>query len=132
MIPKMLIVEDEPNQQFFFKDMFEEYFKEIKVAGSANEAREILKTFTPDIMLLDLKMGPFDDRSGLELLAELRGKGSKIDVIITSAVDDPEDINEANRLGIRKYLMKPFNMDRLRDEVYQYLKEIGREVKRYE
>ncbi len=128
MIPKMLVVEDEPNLQFFFKDMFEEYFKEIKIASSANEAREIMKTFIPEIILLDLKMGPFEDRSGLELLRELRGKGSKIQVVVVSAVDDPEDIDEAYKLGIRNYLKKPFNMDRLRDEVYKYLREIGRDI----
>ena len=128
MIPKMLIVEDEPNLQFFFKDMFIGLFKEIKEAGSANEAREVMKTFIPDIILLDLKMGPFDDRSGLELLREMRGKGNKVNVIVVSAVDDPDDIDEAYKLGIRKYLKKPFNMDRLRDEVYAYLKEIGRDV----
>ena len=132
MIPKMLIVEDEPNLQFFFKDMFIGLFKEIKEADSANEAREVMKTFIPDIILLDLKMGPFDDRSGLELLREMRGKGNKVNVIVVSAVDDPDDIDEAYKLGIRKYLKKPFNMDRLRDEVYAYLKEIGRDVPREE
>ena len=128
MIPKMLIVEDEPNLQFFFEDMFIGHFKEIKIAGSANEARETMKAFTPDIILLDLKMGPFDDRSGLDLLREMRENGNKVNVVVVSAVDDPDDIDEAYKLGIRKYLKKPFNMDRLRDEVYAYLKEIGRDV----
>lgn len=127
MIPKMLIIEDEEHLQFYFKDMFIGLFKEIKEAYSANEARDVMKTFAPDIILLDLKMGPFDDRSGLELLREMREGGNKVNVIVVSAVDDPDDIEEAYKLGIRIYLKKPFNLDRLHDAVYDYLREIGRD-----
>jgi response regulator of citrate/malate metabolism len=123
----MLIIEDEEHLQFYFKDMFIGLFKEIKEAYSANEARDVMKTFAPDIILLDLKMGPFDDRSGLELLREMREGGNKVNVIVVSAVDDPDDIEEAYKLGIRIYLKKPFNLDRLHDAVYDYLREIGRD-----
>jgi len=125
MVPKMLIVDDEETLQFFFNEMFYDQFI-IKKAASADEARNVLKEFKPDIILLDIKMGPFSDRGGLELLRELREAGNKTDVIIVSAIDDPDDIEEAERLGIRRYLKKPFKPELLREEVYNYLKKIGR------
>lgn len=85
---------------------------------NGKDALDYLKKSDADLVLLDLYM---PDCTGLELLSELRSIGSEIDVIMITAANDAEHINEALQLGIVDYLIKPFQYERFALALDKYL-----------
>ncbi|MGI6108289.1 MAG: response regulator [Eubacteriaceae bacterium] len=85
---------------------------------NGREALDYLKKTDADLVLLDLYM---PDYSGLELLAELRRQNIHVDVIMITAANDTEHINEALHLGIVDYLIKPFQYNRFAEAIDKYL-----------
>ena len=85
---------------------------------NGKDALDYLKKSDADLVLLDLYM---PDCTGLELLSELRNIGSEIDVIMITAANDAEHINEAQQLGIVDYLIKPFQYERFAQALDKYL-----------
>ena len=85
---------------------------------NGKDALDYLKKSDADLVLLDLYM---PDCTGLELLSELRSIGSEIDVIMITAANDAERINEALQLGIVDYLIKPFQYERFAQALDKYL-----------
>lgn len=85
---------------------------------NGKDALDYLKKSDADLVLLDLYM---PDCTGLELLSELRSIGSEIDVIMITAANDAEHINEALQLGIVDYLIKPFQYERFAQTLDKYL-----------
>ena len=85
---------------------------------NGKDALDYLKKSDADLVLLDLYM-PYC--TGLELLSELRSIGSEIDVIMITAANNAEHINEALQLGIVDYLIKPFQYERFAQALDKYL-----------
>lgn len=60
---------------------------------------------TPDLMVLDLMMPGL---SGMEVLSELRSAGSRLPIIVLTALSDEDHVVEAFKLGADDYMVKPF------------------------
>ena len=78
---------------------------DVFTAPGGQEALDLVKTESPDIMLLDVIMPGID---GFEVLEELR-TFSKLPVIVFSARQ--ENAQKALSLGADDFLAKPFNVD---------------------
>ncbi len=108
---KVIIVEDDPmvamiNKKFISKN------KKFEIAGvfkSGKSALEFLENNLVDLAILDVFMPVMD---GFETLKEIRKNQIPIDVIMVTAANDTESIEEALHLGIVDYLVKPFTFDR--------------------
>ena len=72
-------------------------------AAGPTPALADLGRLLPDVVLLDLRLG---QRSGLELLEELRKRGMQLRVIVLTMSDQPRHVAEALRLGAWGYLLK--------------------------
>lgn len=113
MLLKVLIIEDDPmvssiNQKYLNK------IDRVECVGSArngHEAMELIVELAPDVILLDIYM---PSMSGLELLREIRRQFIEVDVILITAADHPQIIEESMRLGIVDYIIKPFDFERFR------------------
>ena len=117
---KLVIVEDDLmvaaiNREFALKTPG---LNVVATFYSGREALDFLSQNQTDLILLDIYMSGY---TGLELLKELRSQGNKTDVIIISAANDAEHIDEAFHLGIVDYLIKPFTYSRFRDAVQKFL-----------
>lgn len=77
---------------------------------TAADAELALETTGYDAILLDLGL---PDKSGLEILAELRKKGNQATVIILTARDAVSDRISGLDGGADDYLVKPFDLDEL-------------------
>ena len=68
----------------------------------------MLEKVTPDIIVLDINL---PGMSGIEFLQKLRSeeKYSDIPVLVVSANNERETIQEMIRLGINDYILKPIN-----------------------
>lgn len=87
----------------------------IVFAGSAKdgfEAYEMIIRDRPDIMITDIKMPGMD---GLELIKRLRAEFIDIDIIVLSGFGEFEMAREAMQHGVKHYLLKPCNENKIMD-----------------
>lgn len=87
-------------------------------AHSAAEALTLLETLPRlDLVLLDHCL---PDRTGLEIVREMRGRGHQTDVIMVTAARDMSTVQAAMRQGALQYLVKPFTFAGLRAKLEAY------------
>lgn len=75
----------------------------LATTGRADEARALVEQHQPDLLILDLRMGPMD---GIAVLRDLRDHGVQTPVIVLTMSEAAEDLAAALRLGVRGYLLK--------------------------
>lgn len=107
--PTVLVVDDEPAYVDAYTTWLEASYT-VKPATSAHEALNILDE-SVDIALLDRRM---PDKSGDELLQEIRARGLDCRVAMVTAVEPKLDIIE---LPFDEYLVKPVSKADLRTTV---------------
>ena len=117
---KVLIVEDDPmvamiNEQYVMKN------KNFSVCGKCKDglsALEFLETNSVDLIIMDVYMPKLD---GFETLHQIRKKKISADVIMVTAANDRDSLEEALHLGIVDYLVKPFTFDRFQTALQKYI-----------
>jgi two-component system response regulator MprA len=72
---------------------------------------------TPDIILLDAMM---PNKSGTEVLEEIRGKGSKVPVLMISAHLDAQEPERMRKLGATDIVPKPFEWEDLIGKIEEH------------
>ncbi len=110
---KVLIVDDiEPNRTITRLVLKEKGF-EYKEAENGQEAIDMLDSFAPDVILMDINMPVMD---GLEAMLTIRASGGKfanIPIIAVTAGGFKGDRNELMAQGFSEYILKPFKTDDL-------------------
>lgn len=100
----ILIVEDEKPLAEAYKTILERHGHQIVIAGDGEEGLAVIGQKEPDLVLLDMKMPRM---SGLDFLRQLEKDGPAMSrVIVFSNQDAQQDIDEAFRLGAKRYLLK--------------------------
>lgn len=117
---KILVVDDECDICDFVKTFFQERGYEVLTALSGEDAIEIARVERPELILLDVKMKGMD---GIATLKHLRDIDRNMKVIMVTALDDQDKIDEASRLGVSDYITKPLTLDYLEQAVEHNLKE---------
>ncbi len=102
---KILIVEDEEILRKVLQEKFEEENFEVKVAVDGAAVAAVVKSWQPDLILLDIILPKKD---GLSVLQELKADADlrSIPVIMTSNLGEDEKIKQALKLGAVDYLVK--------------------------
>lgn len=115
---KVLIVEDDPMVAELTRRCVAgiEGFEPVGVVSSADEALGFLSKGI-DLILLDLFLPKMN---GLTFLKKIRNVSQNVDVIMITAARDSININSALRLGVVDYLVKPFELKRLRSALLSY------------
>jgi two-component system, response regulator, stage 0 sporulation protein F len=116
---KILVVDDENDICDFVKNFFQERGFEVFTALSGEEALLIVKKETPSIVLLDIRMKGMD---GIATLKHMKDVNKNMKIIMVTALDDQDRINEACRLGACEYITKPLALDNLEQTVEKMLK----------
>ncbi|HEX2313427.1 MAG TPA: response regulator transcription factor [Thermomonospora sp.] len=78
----------------------------VRVVGQAGDSREAVRLVTalrPDVVLLDVRLGP---ESGLDLCRDLTAHSPGSRVVFLSVYDDEQYVFEALRAGAGGYLLK--------------------------
>lgn len=107
---KVLIVDDEAGVRELLKDALRLAGFEPQSVGDGMSALTLLRTFTPDIMIIDINMPLMD---GFELVERLRKIGNDIPVLMLSARADRVDVTRGLTLGADDYVTKPFGLEEL-------------------
>ncbi|MFM1886899.1 MAG: hypothetical protein RL026_2056 [Pseudomonadota bacterium] len=93
---------------------------EVAEAADGAAALEVLRAAAADLVLLDYNMPVMD---GAQMLAALRADATlaRTRVLLLTANATPEVLATAARLGVRDYLVKPFDDAALRAKVARQL-----------
>ena len=117
---KILVVEDEKVLNSAYQTILEKTGYDVRVAYDGNEALEVLEEFSPDIILLDLKMPNLDGIGFLKAYKE-RDDKNRSKIILFSNYDLQQEIDEAYNLGADKYVLKawasPKDLLKIIDEI---------------
>lgn len=70
-----------------------------------------IKSWSPDVVLLDIRL---PDRSGIEILEDIKKSDIETQVIMLTADDTAETAVKAMKLGAVDYLTKPFNKEEVK------------------
>ncbi|SDT97999.1 two component transcriptional regulator, LuxR family [Verrucomicrobium sp. GAS474] len=118
-----LIIED----QVLFSDLLlrtlkqEIQFEEIEVCRDGKTGLERALAMKPDLVLVDLYLPSL---SGMEVLRHLRATQPSIHVIMMTAFETPELINEFRSAGAEGYIAKQAPLDHLLSVIRQVVKPI--------
>lgn len=119
--PSILVVDDQPSiRQLLFEALHGDRW-EVRLAASAREALEQINRDSPLLAIIDLRM---PGMSGLELLQEMRKRDFQGEVVILSAYSDTDLLLRAQALGVRYWMVKPFDLDEFQDLVASAMREL--------
>ena len=117
---KILIVDDEPNIVMALEYTFKKNNFEVFIARDGQEALDILKNQLPDLIILDVMMPLVDGYATLtQIKKDDRLKDCK--VIFLTAKNKEKDIEKGLALGADLYVLKPFSVKKLVDQVQQLI-----------
>jgi two-component system nitrogen regulation response regulator GlnG len=116
---KLLLIDDETDVQYSFQRIFDSPDIELTTASSGEEGLRLIPKLKPDLVLMDIRMGGI---TGLETLRRIRQIDPKLLVILMTAYGTTQTAIEAMKLGAYDYLLKPFDVPKLKDIVLNALK----------
>src|SRR6478735_5476228 len=116
---KLLLIDDETDVQYSFRRIFDSPEVELFTASSGEEGLQLIPKIKPDLVLMDIRMGGI---TGMETLRRIRQMDTKLLVILMTAYGTTQTAIEAMKLGAYDYLLKPFDVPRLKEIVTNALK----------
>ncbi len=116
---KLLLIDDEADVQYSFRRIFDSPEIELTTASSGEEGLVIIPKLQPDLVIMDIRMGGIN---GLETLRRIRQIDSKLLVILMTAYGTTQTAIEAMKLGAYDYLLKPFDVPKLKVLINNALK----------
>lgn len=105
----VLIVDDEPAICWAFRECLGDEGFTVDVAGSAEQAFEITKRRSPDVVVLDIRLPGMD---GLTALKKLQSQIGSVPVIIMTAFGSLTTAVRAIDGGAFDYLTKPIDLEK--------------------
>ena len=116
---KLLLIDDEADVQYSFQRIFDSPDLELTTASSGEEGLRIIPKLKPDLVIMDVRMGGL---TGLETLRRIRQANPKLLVILMTAYGTTQTAIEAMKLGAYDFLLKPFDVTKLKEIVFNALK----------
>jgi CheY-like chemotaxis protein len=117
---KVLYVEDHPAQSDIMRQMLEFSGYEVILAGTGEEGILQARLSHPDVILMDLRM---PGMGGIEAIKQLKKDPvvAGIPVLVISAWTSRRNREEALAAGATKFIGKPVDAKRLKDEINKLL-----------
>ena len=102
---RTLIVEDSVIFRHLLKETINSQFPKMEVSEAADgeEARQKIKTLSPDLIFMDIKL---PGESGLELTKAIKAQYPNIIIIILTSYDSPEYREAATQYNADYFLSK--------------------------
>src|SRR5438093_9002204 len=116
---KLLLIDDEGVLQYSCRRVFDSAEIELTGVSSGEEGLKLIPKVKPDLVLMDVRMGGMN---GLETLRRIRETNAKLPVIMMTAYGTTQTAIEAMKLGAYDYLLKPFDVPKLKQLVAGALK----------
>jgi signal transduction histidine kinase len=121
---RLLLVDDEEDFRQTVAKRLRKRGLVLEQTASGEGALSILAKKPIDVVILDVKMPGMD---GMETLQRIRGKTSRVEVILLTGQATTEDGVEGIKLGAFDYLSKPIEFEHLLSKINQAYEKIQRE-----
>ena len=105
----VMVVDDIKEQRELLEEILEELDYQVILAKSGEEAVDLLRKRSVDLVVLDMIMDPGMD--GIDTYKAITALYPGQKAIITSGYSEPAKVSEAKTLGIRQYIKKPFSLE---------------------
>ena len=107
---KVLYVEDEEIIREHTATALSYLVEDLQVVSNGQEALEVMNSFSPNIIISDLKMPVMD---GTNFLKEVRKKDKNVIIVVLTAHADKEYLLKLVDMHIEHFIIKPINFERL-------------------
>lgn len=117
---KVLIVDDETGVRLLLELVFSEEGYQVAAAANGMEALQKVRSFQPDVVIMDIKMPIMD---GLETLPRIKALSPPTKVIIITAYLEATTIKQVWERGASEFLYKPFDIMDIKMAVRRLIEE---------
>lgn len=116
-MPKILIIDDEPDVIEFQKSYLSKRKYEVLVAANTPQAIEALKNESPDVTFCDLRLET--DTTGLVIIEQAKKLNPGLVIYLITGMLDKEIEEQALSLGAKEILHKPLTNEQLEQKIKQ-------------
>ncbi len=113
MAGKILVVDDEKHIRMLYQEELEGEGYDVVTSDGEEAILPLMERVSPDVVVLDIKLG--GNRSGLDLLQEIRGKDQGIPVILSTAYDSFQ--HDLKSIAADYYVVKSVDLGELKSKV---------------
>ena len=125
---RVLLVEDDRSIAGFVEPELERLGFSVRCAYDGPSGLEEFGRFGPEVVILDIMLPGLD---GVGVLKKIRGRGSRVPVVMLTARDATLDKVHSLDLGADDYVTKPFEIDELLARMRALLRRVeGEEILR--
>jgi putative two-component system response regulator len=118
-VTRILIVDDEETIRLALRKFLRSRGFEVEIAGSGDQALEVLDRQTFSLMLCDVRM---PGMTGVQVVPQARARDEDLAIIMLTAVNDAATATEVLSAGASDYLMKPVELADLQQAVDRALR----------
>ncbi len=118
---RILVVDDEPEICDLMRQFLDESGYDVKTALSGETSLDIVKSFSPHFILLDIMM---PGMNGIETLVKIRDIDKVALVVMVTALHDITMARDAIDIGASDYITKPIDLKYLLDYLARASKEM--------
>ncbi len=118
---KVLYIEDHPAQRDILAQMLELNGFDVAVASDGLEGVEKVRSWLPDLILMDLRMPRMDGFEAIKIIRS-EDKTAQIPIIAISAWASAKHKERALDAGANEHFTKPVDLNRLLTTINRYLK----------
>ena len=106
-MPSVLVVEDNEMIRTSIEHLMDREGMLVASANNGAEAFRLLDSIRFDLMITDIQM---PEVNGIEVIKRIKGDPEleHMGIIVVSSVESERFVNDAYRLGVDEYLIKPF------------------------
>lgn len=118
----ILIIDDEPGVRDLLKDALGNVGYQVECATNGADGLDQLRRRSADLCIVDINMPTMN---GYEFLEKLRAHDTKTPVLMLTARNSSDDVEQGLRFGADDYVRKPFNLEELLLRVAAILRRTG-------
>jgi len=122
-MPKILIADDDENISLLYKEELEEEGYEVEIAKNGRECLEKIKSFDPELIVMDIRMPEMD---GIEALGRVIAGQKNVPIVLNTAYSSYKD--DFRSWGADAYVVKSSDMSELKAVISQLIS--GKKPKR--
>ncbi len=128
--PVVLYVEDNADNRLLVRRILQAEGFAVMEAGNAQEALEAIQHRTPDLILMDISMPDID---GYTLTRRLKNMPAleHVPILALTAHVMKGDRERSLEAGCDGYIQKPINVDKLAEQIRDYLNHSGMQEETY-
>lgn len=123
---KILIADDDEDLLALYDRALSDLVFDKRLVSNGERALEAYKTWHPDILVLDIVMPV---KTGYSALKDIRGAAGNGDttIIISTSIDDVDEVRACESLGIQGYIVKPFDYKKVAYEILRFFRKTDSE-----